>query len=213
MEAIYQIILAIHIAGGFTALVIGISVFIGTKGGKYHRISGRIYFWGMMAVVSSAIAMHLLKANTFLFYIALFTLYQVYGGFTSTKNRMLQPKILDIALFIIGTTVAICMLASLKIVLMAFGGLFLMLLFGDFRIFWKLKREKEISSNQWLLRHIGLMGGSYIATSTAFIVLNVQSVEPNWLPWLLPSAIGAPLIAYFTRKSSPYLQGNGGRNA
>jgi hypothetical protein len=41
------------------------------------------------------------------------------------------------------------------------------------------------------------MGGAYIAASTAFLVVNV---EWGVVGWLLPTAIGSPLIAFALRK-------------
>jgi hypothetical protein len=42
----------------------------------------------------------------------------------------------------------------------------------------------------WVPRHLRLMGGSYIALVTAFLVVNSSGV---WA-WLLPTAIGSPLL-------------------
>ncbi|MAC96297.1 MAG: hypothetical protein CMC96_12455 [Flavobacteriales bacterium] len=56
----------------------------------------------------------------------------------------------------------------------------------------KMKRKKFVK-NAWLFDHIGRMSGSFIATSTAFIVVNF-SMTPAWVLWLLPTAIGTPLI-------------------
>lgn len=200
MDTIYKVLLGIHVAGGFTALVIGIIAYIVTKGGRHHKLAGKIYFGGMMLVVISAVSMHLIKSNTFLFYIALFTLYQIYGGTRSVKNKNLQPKILDVLMFLTGLVIAILMILTLKIVLIVFGVLFISLLYSDLKIFLLIRRKREVPGNAWLMRHIGLMSGSYIATSTAFLVVNLQHFDPFWLPWLLPSMIGVPLIIYFQKR-------------
>ena len=48
------------------------------------------------------------------------------------------------------------------------------------------------------------MGGSLIASITAFLVQNGRIFDlPNnlaWLPWILPAMIGSPLIAFWARK-------------
>jgi uncharacterized membrane protein len=202
MDLIYKILLGLHVVGGFTSLCVGIAAYIATKGGKYHKIAGRIYFGGMIAVVVSAISMNYFKTNIFLFYIAIFTLYQVWGGLRSVKDKNLQPKWQDVTLFFIGLTTAFLMIYSLQIVLVSFGTLFISLLYGDLKIYLLIKRKLEVPKNQWLLRHIGLMSGSYIATSTAFLTVNFQHMNPFWLPWLVPSMIGVPLIAYYQRRIS-----------
>jgi hypothetical protein len=58
----------------------------------------------------------------------------------------------------------------------------------------KLKDRKH-----WLYTHIGNMGGGYISTWTAFLVVNIDFL-PNIVVWLLPTVIGIPLIAYAIRK-------------
>ena len=60
----------------------------------------------------------------------------------------------------------------------------------------------------WLKKHISGMLGSYIAMVTALVVVNAQNIPGlNQLPvivaWLLPTVIGAPLIARVVRKWVP----------
>ena len=95
------------------------------------------------------------------------------------------------------------MIYTSNMILMIFGGLSSYLAFGDFRIFILTLRNKEISKTRWLLRHIGMMVGAYISTSTAFLVVNITTFNPAWLPWLVPTFLGTPLIFYWTRKYSP----------
>jgi hypothetical protein len=58
---------------------------------------------------------------------------------------------------------------------------------------------KQFIKGEWLLKHISRMGGSFIATSTAFLLVNT-SIEPIWVMWLLPTAIGTPMIIVASRK-------------
>jgi uncharacterized membrane protein len=46
----------------------------------------------------------------------------------------------------------------------------------------------------WLRRHIRGMGGSYIALTTALLVVNFGQQLP--IAWLLPTIIGSPIIAW-----------------
>jgi uncharacterized membrane protein len=46
----------------------------------------------------------------------------------------------------------------------------------------------------WLRAHIGGMGGSYIALTTALLVVNLGDALP--LVWFLPTIIGSPIIAW-----------------
>jgi hypothetical protein len=53
----------------------------------------------------------------------------------------------------------------------------------------------------WWFAHMNLMGGSFIASITAFLVQNGRLFdfmgEMGWILWILPAAIGSPLIAYW----------------
>jgi len=60
-------------------------------------------------------------------------------------------------------------------------------------------------SDGWLNRHIGGMLGSYIAMSTAFLVVSGQYIPLlNLLPpislWFLPTIIGVPIIKSINKK-------------
>lgn len=205
METVYRLVLIAHIAGGFSALVLGLAAYLFTKGGPAHVLAGRIFFGGMVTVAFSAMAMHFMKANLFLFYIAIFTLYQVYAGWYSARHHDLKPNWGQRLFFLIALCTALLMILSLKVVLMVFGLFFLWLLSGDLRLYWLLRQGKNLDSRQWLRRHISMMSGAYIATTTAFLVVNLQNFQPFWLPWLLPSILGLPWMLYFLRRS-PLLQ-------
>lgn len=57
----------------------------------------------------------------------------------------------------------------------------------------------------WLKFHLAGQGGSYIALCTALLVINwatltgVSGLAAPW-PWLLPTLIGSPLIAWVSRE-------------
>ena len=53
----------------------------------------------------------------------------------------------------------------------------------------------------WVLAHVSGQGGSYIAMTTALLVVNWNAVSNfnspvSILPWLLPTIIGSPIIAW-----------------
>lgn len=60
----------------------------------------------------------------------------------------------------------------------------------------------------WIARHIGGMGGSYIAMVTAVLIANWRSIAPLIgikvpviVLWLLPSIIGTPMIIWASMKA------------
>ncbi len=94
----------------------------------------------------------------------------------------------------------------MNIILMVFGGISVALIIKEFQTFIKTTRNQSIPKMAWLKRHIGMMMGTYLATITAFIVTAgprttwYEMIQPQWLPWVLPTIILAPMIAFFTRK-------------
>ncbi len=52
---------------------------------------------------------------------------------------------------------------------------------------WRVRRRRRAG---WRGRHLRLVGGSYIALLTALVVVSVGSP----LAWLLPAAVGTPLV-------------------
>jgi uncharacterized membrane protein len=199
MEITYQLSLGLHVISGFTALLCGLLAMIFKKGGKQHILSGKIFFFAMTSVCFSALLISVMKGNQFLFAIGIFSFYQLMAGYRSIKNKSLQPAWYDWLLLLIGTANAIQMVMSLHIVLLVFGSLSLFQMVGEFLLFRKATKP-DFPKNAWLRRHIGMMMGSYIATRTAFIVVNIKEFEPAWLPWILPTFIFTPVIVYYTRK-------------
>ena len=203
METIYKIFLGIHILSGFTALVFGFLAIVSQKGRKVHQKAGLTFFFGMIMVCVSAILISLMKDNRFLLHIGIFSFYLVYSGYRSIKNKSLNPSIMDWVLLL--TTFANClaMVLSGQLVLIVFGVLGTSLAAQDAKLFYDIIKQKEILKNKWLLRHISMMLGGYIATFTAFLVVNISLESLPWLPWLLPTIVGTPLIAYWTKKYQP----------
>ena len=67
-------------------------------------------------------------------------------------------------------------------------------------------KGKKFVKNAWLYDHISRMGGSFIATSTAFLLVNIQ-IEPVWVMWLLPTIVGTPMIVLASRNWKNKLEG------
>lgn len=202
MELFLKIMLIVHITCGFTSLITGGIAMIVKKGGRVHKKAGKIFFYAMLGVSFSAVTIASLKWNTFLLTIGIFAFFQNYSGYRSIKNKSLKPSRLDWVVLAVATVNGLLMIYSMHIVLMVFGGISTSLAIGDFRIFLLTMRNKEIKKQQWLLRHIGYMIGAYIATFTAFLVVNIKHFEPAWLPWLAPTVLFVPVIIYWSGKVS-----------
>ena len=201
METLAHTLLIVHIIAGMTCLFSGILAILTVKGGKYHRYSGKLYFIAMFTVIATALVLSLYRNNLFLLLIASFSFYMAWAGVRSTKNRSLKPSVLD--WFFLGTAVitAAVMIYTLNIVLLIFGILFSLNIVQECILFLKARKNDFRRTSKWLVRHIGMMLGSFIATCTAFLVTNVQDFDPAWVPWIAPTVAGTPLITYYTRKT------------
>lgn len=200
METLYTVFLIIHIVTGYLALSAGITAIIARKGQTVHRKAGRIFVISMLGVGASALSMSLMKGNQFLLHIGIFTMYQVYGGWRALRQRDLRANFLDWTIATVGLGNGAVMLFTGNIVLMVFGGISVLLGTGDLRTHLRVLRGKETHRLAWLRKHIGMMMGAFIATVTAFIVVNVSGVKPAWVLWLAPTAIFMPVMLYHTRR-------------
>lgn len=200
MEFLRNAFLIIHIGSGTLALLMGLGAMLSKKGGSLHKKSGLIFFYAMLGVSFSAFYLSIVGGSLFLFHIGIFSLYMNYAGFRAIKNKSLKPSIPDWIALIIATVNALFMVLSFQIVVTSLGAINLFLVVGDIVVFSKVLRGVKLPKLQWLARHIAMMIGAYIATLTAFIVVNVDDFHPAWLPWLLPSIVGSPLIAFWIRK-------------
>jgi len=202
MKLFYEIALVIHIISGFSALVAGLLAIISKKGKNLHLKTGSAFYYSMLLVAVTSVSISILKSNMFLLHIGIFSFFMVYSGHQSIKNKSLKPGLIDWVVFIIAVVNSAFMIYSLQVILIVFGGIGLSLAITDLRIFISVLQKKEIAKNQWLLRHIGMMLGSYIATFTAFLVVSLNAFSYGWVVWLMPTIIGTPLIIYWTMKYS-----------
>jgi hypothetical protein len=202
MEVLQWMTLWSHIFFGLLALVAG-SIALGShKGGRCHRRAGKVFYYSMLAVPDTALALALPGENWFLTSIALFAGYQAWSGNRSVVHKSCRPEMIDWVVTVLALLTAGWMLAMKVVVLWVFGGIMAFLALGDVALFVRLQRGGSIRPTQWLIRHIGMMSGAYIATFTAFLVVNVHSFQPGWVLWLAPTMVGMPLIAYWTRRAT-----------
>ncbi|MDX5443010.1 MAG: hypothetical protein LPJ89_04420, partial [Hymenobacteraceae bacterium] len=78
MSLIFKLLLGLHVAAGITALVAGTAAWLTVKGSRKHSLSGRVFFFSMMAVVVTAVVVAVFRFNLFLLLIAAFSFYMTY---------------------------------------------------------------------------------------------------------------------------------------
>jgi uncharacterized membrane protein len=211
METFLTAVLYLHIAAGFTALVTGLVPMFSQKGGKVHILWGKVYFWAMFVVAITALLRFKMQLNLiFLAGIAIFSFYNTFTGVRLIQRKdVLKPLFLDYFASVLAILSAFMMFYfayySFKIentfytVLFTVFGIFVFILsFGDLMVFMGKKlidnTDKPVPIRHWFQHHISRMGGSYIATVTAFLVVNNPPYIPGLVAWLAPGAIGGFII-------------------
>lgn len=202
MEIFNTVSLYLHIISGHLALGFGLAAMILKKGSRKHKASGRIFFYSMLGVSFTGISISIIKEIPFLLHIAIFVFYQTYAGFRAIQNKSLKPNSLDILVLVAAGINGVFMIWSLKIVLMVFGAISLLLFLQDTAAYIKLFKGISLRKNAWLVKHIGMMIGSYIGTIAAFIVVNIQSSAFAVYLWLVPTVLFIPVMIYWQRRAS-----------
>ncbi len=195
-----NIALILHISAGFSALFAGTLIHFLKKGTITHRKLGLIFYYAMLLTGFSALWLSFIRESEFLFCIGIFALYQTLSGKRAVINKSLRPQWFDYALSFIALTNGIYMISTLNMILGVFGAMCTLLAIQDAWLYLRLKREVELDKNAWLKKHIGMMMGSYIATFTAFLVVNINDFEPAWLLWLSPTFIFVPVMSIYQKR-------------
>src|ERR1043166_5837329 len=177
MSSLYCIIKLIHICAGAFALVSGLIAMLTVKGGKVHRLNGKIYFWSMAIVFVTSVYMSIVKTTLFFTLIAFFSFQAAFNGYRILYLKELpqgqKPGMIDHIALVIGAIAAVSMLVlavlafsgnrQMAIILGVFGAFYTLGVWNEWRKFQRPPQEKMF----WYYKHIGQMGGAYIATTTA----------------------------------------------
>lgn len=210
MQTLFNIFLGLHITGGSIALITGIVAMIADKGGRTHRVSGKLYFYGMTAACASSFYLAVAHPNLFLFTVGVFSYQMVAIGYRSLwlkkiHTGKIKPQLVDWAIGLVAGVFNAVLISwgayevlngrMFGIVGLAFGGGGLFNSIRWLKQFYIAPTDKR----QWIYSHFQAMGGGYIATATAFLVVNVNFISPLAV-WLTPGLIGTLIITITTAK-------------
>ena len=207
MQTLINILLVVHIIGGFLALITGFMASVTAKGKTRHRQSGRLYFWGMTAVFLTAVPIGILRERWFLFMVGFFSYYLVVRGYRILYLKKLgagqKAGALDWSIVAIAMTFGVSLVVwsfistskGFTTVALVFGLICIGFSARDVQLFVFGPRLK----NHWIFGHITSMGAGYIATWTAFVVTNVHFL-PTVVVWLAPTVVGTICIVLARRK-------------
>ena len=191
--------LKIHILAGIIALLCAALAVSSKKGKKLHVLSGRTYFWCMVAIFLTAIPMSIISSNIFLFLIAVFSFYLAFSGMRFARNRKGVATTLDwitVSLMILSGA-GMWILAGIYftnnnsqyIPLLVFGFLAVFLGYGDF----SSHKNRTATGKERIAKRLTNMLGGTIAVITAVLVVN-PPFDPEWVWWVLPTALVTPVI-------------------
>lgn len=180
------------------------------KGGSIHRKAGKIYFWGMTAVFVGAVIVAIGHHKDFLLMVGFFSYYMTVRGyrilFLKKLNQGQKASPIDWLIISVSGIFILTLLVwgvwgmlksqGMAIVALVFGTIGSSFLYGDIRKFITPPTEKM----HWWYGHISSMGGSYISAVTAFVVVNIQLPQFQWVLWILPAVIGSIIIGRTIRK-------------
>ncbi|CAM4117021.1 hypothetical protein EWU23_03295 [Cytophagaceae bacterium 50C-KIRBA] len=211
MKEVFFILLCLHIAGGGLGLLMGTLILFLRKGDRNHRKLGLLFYGGMCLAGATSLVMAVLHPNYFLFIVGIFTLYMNLSAkrYLRFKKKGQEAQLLDyvISTFmlvfgIVFIAFGIYLLVQAKnfgIVFLVFGSIGLRFVWQDYQF----QQSGYSIRLAWLSQHIQRMMGTYIASLTAFLVVN-SSIFPHFIPsfvfWLLPGFIVGPLIGRFVKK-------------
>lgn len=216
MKTLILAILILHVSAGSIALIVGLIPMFSKKGGKLHNRTGLVYVYCMITVVITALLLCALQPlqmlRLFLTGIAVLSFYLCVTGWRATKQKKTGLTLADRLLTYATLFVSVAMMgfggylvqdgmSVFAVLFPVFGFLTFRNAWYDFKSFGKTPEKMH-----WFYHHITRMGGSYIATFTAFLVNNVYRMLPNDAPawigtisWIAPAIVGGMLIGRTVR--------------
>jgi hypothetical protein len=208
MDDFFQLARIIHIFAGGFGLFVAPGAMLTRKGGLWHRHWGKAYFWSMIVVVLTALLLSLVRFNLFLLLIAVFSFYLAFTGYRALYRKTPKQRagIVDWGAAVlmltggasfIGYGIYLLLMtpfASFGIVAIAFGGIGLATAASDVRSFLRPPPDKRA----WWFSHMSGMLAAYIATVSAFSVVNFHFLPPV-ARWLWPTVVGSIGIVIWTR--------------
>ncbi len=210
-DLIFNAFLIVHCIGGGLGLITGTSILFAPKGLKLHRKLGWVFITGMALAGISSLVLAYLHPSSFLFMIGVFTLYLVGTGyrFIHTKSAFHAPNLFDrllqAGMGISGITLVYSGVRIIfdpnlfGLVFLVFGGIGLTMLTQDIQ----RGHTPTTSSRGYIPKHLQRLLGAFIASLTAFLVVNLSYLPdfiPSWIYWILPTLSITPLIILWTRR-------------
>ena len=212
MNEAHSIIRYLHIAVGFVVLItFWIPLFV-TKGGKLHKLAGRIYMAGMaLALTSSAVlcVMRLMEGrialSILLGFLTLLSSFVLVQGFGFARVRKftgafkLVMSVLLVSLLVSSVGILWYGIPRGGVLHIVFGGIGL----GASLASWKILFKPTEFGKSYIDKHVNNMLISGGAAYTAFIAFGSRTIfgdrmdSLGVLPWILPTITVFLIIIYY----------------
>jgi len=201
LTVVHKINIAIHVAAGSLALIIGLIAIISSKGKKLHRLIGRIFLILMsIVIITGLIGVFVFGRNTFLLVITVLSGYLAFSGYRAIKTKSNNPNPIDIGICLLSLISvlyflyyfnSIGMIWSPVIIYSTVGYLFFIITYDLGRYFIPTK----IYANLWIYEHILKMVGAFSGLLSAFS----GTVFPQYQPYsqFIPSILGTLITIGF----------------
>ncbi len=203
-----KILLISHALAGVVTLFTGILAMLTPKRIRIHRPAGNVFYYAMWYVLTTAFILAVVKSNVFLFLVGIL----VFNSNTMGRRcvKLYQSKVPHVgwkewSIWVLSIVLlAICQYFIISQYGFRFDGAFTVVNVFSIILFISLLQDLKLlvsnnySKKQYLISHIGKMGGAFIGAITAAMVQNVES-DPIWIAWLLPTAIFTPVLIYYSR--------------
>lgn len=199
-------LILIHAILGGIALISGTVPLVVKKGSRMHVLFGNIFFYTLLtsSILALVIACMPDHESYFLFAVGLFSLYLIVQGkraiqFKVKTNANWIDYLISCTMMAVGLGMIILpyfIWGEFKIVLAVFGAVGCFFAAQELRFYQHPHKRK----NGWLVMHIGRITGGYIASVTAFVVVN--QALPGIVGWIAPGVIGGIYITFWSRKVS-----------
>ena len=203
---LFDTLRTIHISAGAVAFIVAPIAMIVKKGGQAHRTWGKVFFWAMATIGSTAVIMAPMHGNQFLMILGVFSFYLAFKGYRSVFRKKVwktkKTEFIDWFFAILNTVFSLGLLIlgfkelpeAFGIIAIVFGGLGTWLGLKDIREFLNPTNDPKA----WFFSHMIGMITAYIAAVSAFSAVNMHFL-PTVLQWLWPTLIGSPLLTIWIR--------------
>jgi len=198
----------LHGIAGYVIFATGLLQYVLKKGGKRHRLIGKIYFFTWFVLVISGASI----GGIMITFLGLFGLYYAVTGIRFAVVKAQPNTLMDKAITVAGFACSIAILffagkfymkgnVSFATIFLVFGLLFGINSFKDVRtLFFRANKHPLASHKMYLyFEHYTRFTISFIAALTAFSA--IQNITPIVaVNWMLPTVLGTVYLFYVGKK-------------